>query len=157
AIEVPDERVERKSCPLFAQFSASDNLGFGVTVPHYHDFSPSMDATISPTDYSSQGVLLQGEIRYRFENGDHTFRFAGIHQRDPEAFDRNTSDRDADSRFMAASQAEFRINPRWTFGWDVMVQSDNNFSRTYNLTEVDDDTFTNDLYLTGLGTRNYFD
>ena len=157
AIEVPDETVERKSGLLFPRFSASDNLGFGVTVPYYHVFSPSMDATISPTYYTTQGLLLQGEIRNRFENGDHVFRFAGIHQRDPGAFDPNTSDRDADSRFMAASAAEFQINPRWTFGWDVMVQSDNNFSRTYNLTEVDDDTFTNDLYLTGLGTRNYFD
>ncbi|WP_117194172.1 LPS-assembly protein LptD [Rhizobium terrae] len=157
AIEVPDETVERKSGLLFPQFSASDNLGFGVTVPYYHVFSPSMDATISPTYYSNQGLLLQGEVRNRFENGDHTFRFAGIQQNNPESFDLGTSDREADQRFMAASKGEFNINPRWTFGWDIMAQSDNNFSRTYNLTDVDDDTFTNDVYLTGLGTRNYFD
>ncbi|MFB9951185.1 LPS-assembly protein LptD [Rhizobium puerariae] len=157
AIEVPDETVERKSGLLFPQFSASDNLGFGVTVPYYHVFSPSMDATISPTYYSNQGLLLQGEIRNRFDNGDHTFRFAGIHQQDPEAFDPNTSDRGAENRFMAASKGEFKINPRWTFGWNAMVQSDNNFSKTYGLEGVDADTFINDVYLTGLGTRNYFD
>ena len=157
AIEVPDETVERKSGLLFPQFSASDNLGFGVTVPYYHVFSPSMDATISPTLYTSQGLLLQGEVRNRFDNGEHTFRFAGIQQRNPGTFDSGSSDRAADNRFMAASKGEFHINPRWTFGWDVMVQSDNNFSRTYNLTDVDDETFTNDVYLTGLGTRNYFD
>jgi LPS-assembly protein len=157
AIEVPDETVERKSGLLFPQYSASDNLGFGVTVPYYHVFSPSMDATLSPTYYSNQGLLLQGEIRNKFETGEHTFRFAGIHQNDPEAFDPNTSDRAADNRLMAASKGEFKINPRWTFGWNVMTQSDNNFSRTYKLTGVGGGTFTNDIYLTGLGTRNYFD
>ncbi|WP_440409957.1 LPS-assembly protein LptD [Neorhizobium petrolearium] len=157
AIEVPDETVERKSGLLFPQFSASDNLGFGVTVPYYHVFSPSMDATLSPTYYSNQGLLLQGEIRNKFESGDHTFRFAGIHQQNPDAFDLGSSDAQAENRFMAASKGEFQINPRWTFGWDVMVQSDNNFSRTYDLTGVKADTFTNDVYLTGLGTRNYFD
>ncbi|MGK6312765.1 LPS-assembly protein LptD [Neorhizobium sp. DT-125] len=156
AIEVPDETVERKSGLLFPRFSASDNLGFGVTVPYYHVFSPSMDATISPTYYSSQGLLIEGEVRNRFDNGEHTFRFAGIHQQDPGAFNPNTSDR-TDNRFMVASKGEFQINPRWTFGWDVMAQTDNNFSRTYDLEGVDNEIFTNDVYLTGLGTRNYFD
>jgi LPS-assembly protein len=157
AIEVPDETVERKSGLLFPQFSASDNLGVGVAVPYYHVFSPSMDATITPTYYSNQGLLLQGEIRNKFETGEHTFRFAGIHQTNPDAFDSGTSDYEAENRFMVASKAEFQINPRWTFGWDVMAQSDNNFSKTYKLEGVDNDTFTNDVYLTGLGTRNYFD
>ena len=157
AIEVPDETVERKSGLLFPQFSASDNLGFGVSVPYYHVFSPSMDATLTPTYYSSQGLLVQGEIRNRFESGEHTFRFAGIHQQNPSTFDPGTSDARAENRFMAASKAEFQINPRWTFGWNVMAQSDNNFSKTYSLEGVDSDTFVIDVYLTGMGTRNYFD
>ncbi len=157
AIEVPDETVERKSGLLFPQFSASDNLGFGVAVPYYHVFSPSMDATLTPTYYSSQGLLVQGEIRNRFESGEHTFRFAGIHQQNANTFDPGTSDARAENRFMAASKAEFQINPRWTFGWNVMAQSDNNFSKTYSLEGVVSDTFINDVYLKGMGTRNYFD
>jgi LPS-assembly protein len=156
-ITVPDETVERKSGLLFPRFSADDNLGFGISVPYYHVFSPSMDATLTPTYYSNQGLLVEGEIRNKFETGEHTFRFAGINQQNPGSFDLGTADRDADTRVMGASKGEFHINPRWTFGWDVMVQSDNNFSRTYNLEGFDQETFTNDVYLTGLGTRNYFD
>lgn len=156
-ITVPDETVERKSGLLFPRFSADDNLGFGVSVPYYHVFSPSMDATLTPTYYSNQGLLVEGEIRNRFENGEHTFRFAGINQRNSDSFENGTADRESDTRVMGASKGEFHINPRWTFGWDVMVQSDNNFSRTYNLDGFDKETFTNDVYLTGLGTRNYFD
>ena len=156
-IEVPDHTVERKSGFLFPTMSLDDNLGFGITVPYYHVFSPHMDATLSPTYYTGQGVLLQAEIRNRFETGDHKFRFAGINQRDPHAFDTGSSDYRADTRLMAASEGRFQINPRWTFGWDVMVQSDNNFSKTYSLDGVSDDVFRNEVYLTGLGERNHFD
>jgi LPS-assembly protein len=156
-ITVPDETVERKSGLLFPRFSADDNLGFGISVPYYHVFSPSMDATLTPTYYSNQGLLVEGEIRNKFETGEHTFRFAGINQQNSGSFAAGTADRESDSRIMGASKGEFHINPRWTFGWDVMVQSDNNFSRTYNIDGFDKETFTNDVYLTGLGTRNYFD
>src|SRR5690606_16245820 len=156
-LEVPDHTVERKSGFLFPTMSIDDNLGFGITVPYYRVFSPHMDATLSPTYYTGQGLLLEGEVRNRFETGDHTFRFAGINQRDPGSFGTGSSDERADSRFMAASEAHFRINPRWTFGWDVMIQSDNNFSKTYSLDHVDDDVFRNEFYLTGLGKRNHFD
>lgn len=156
-IEVPDHTVERKSGFLFPRMSMGDNLGFGLTVPYYHVFSPHMDATISPTFYTGQGLLMEGEVRNRFETGEHTFRFAGINQRDPGAFNAGTADANADTRLMVASKAHFQINPRWTFGWNVMIQNDNNFSRTYDLQGYDDSTFRNEIYLTGLGERNYFD
>lgn len=156
-LEVPDHTVKRKSGFLFPTMSIDDNLGFGLTVPYYRVFSPHMDATLSPTYYTGQGLLLQGEVRNRFETGQHTFRFAGINQRDPGSFDAGSSDARADSRFMAGSKADFEINPRWTFGWDVMVQSDNNFSKTYSLDGVDEDVFRNEFYLTGMGKRNHFD
>jgi LPS-assembly protein len=38
-----------------------------------------------------------------------------------------------------------------------MLQSDNNFARTYKLKGLDGSTQTNQVYLTGLGKRNYFD
>jgi LPS-assembly protein len=156
-IEVPDQTVKRKSGFLFPRFSTSQNLGFGVTVPYYYVFSPSMDATVTGTGYTNQGFLLDTEFRQRFENGTHTLRVAGINQLSPQSFTAGTSDHEADSRGMIGSQAEFKINPRWTFGWDVMAQSDNNFSRTYKLQGYDESTHTNQVYLTGLGKRNYFD
>ena len=156
-VTVPDETVERKSGFLFPSATVSQKLGFGLTVPYYHVFSPSMDATIAPTYYSKQGLLLQGEVRNRFDNGDHTLRFAFINQNEPSAFTAGTSDAHADTRVMVASKAKFEINPRWTFGWNAMVQSDNNFSKTYKLTGVSETPFTNEAYLTGIGKRNFFD
>ncbi|MGO8115409.1 LPS-assembly protein LptD [Rhizobium leguminosarum] len=156
-IEVPDNTVKRKSGFLFPTMSLSQNLGFGLSVPYYYVISPSMDATVTATGYTAQGFLIEGEFRQRFENGTHILRVAGIDQAKPGNFSSGTSDAEADQRGMVASKAEFRINPRWTFGWDVMMQSDNNFSKTYKLRGLTSTDRTNQIYLTGLGKRNYFD
>ncbi|NLR95577.1 LPS-assembly protein LptD [Rhizobium sp. P38BS-XIX] len=156
-ITVPDNTVKRKSGFLFPSVTVSQRLGVGVKVPYYYVISPSMDATVTATGYTGQGLLLEGEFRQRFENGTHTLRVAGISQMDPEAFTAGTSDAEHKTRGMISSKADFKINPRWTFGWDVMAQSDNNFSRTYGLDGVDQSTRTNQAYLTGIGKRNYFD
>lgn len=157
AIEVPDHTVKRKSGFLFPVMRTSENLGFGLTVPYYFAISNHRDATVKATGLTSQGVLLEAEIRQRFENGTASFRAAGIDQLNRENFDAGTSDADRDLRGMVASEGKFVINPRWSFGWDVMLQSDNNFARTYSLEGLDDTTHTNQVYLTGLGKRNSFD
>ncbi|MBX4858572.1 LPS-assembly protein LptD [Rhizobium bangladeshense] len=156
-IEVPDNTVKRKSGFLFPTMSLSQNLGFGLSVPYYYVISPSMDATVTATGYTAQGFLIEGEFRQRFENGTHILRVAGIDQAKPGNFSSGTSDAEAGQRGMVTSKAEFRINPRWTFGWDVMMQSDNNFSKTYKLRGLTGTDRTNQIYLTGLGKRNYFD
>ncbi|QFY59638.1 LPS-assembly protein LptD [Rhizobium grahamii] len=156
-LEVPDNTVKRKSGFLFPSYTSAQNLGFGVSVPYYYVISPSMDATVTGTGYTSQGFLLDTEFRQRFENGTHTLRIAGIDQMSPDKFTAGTSDAEKDFRGVVASKAEFKVNPRWTFGWDVMVQSDNNFARTYELKGLNQTTHTNQVYLTGLGSRNYFD
>lgn len=156
-IEVPDNTVKRKSGFLFPSASFSQHLGFGVSIPYYYVISPSMDATVTATGYTTQGLLLEGEFRQRFENGTHVLKVAGISQMDPGTFTAGTSDAEHKTRGMIASKADFKINPRWTFGWDVMVQSDNNFSRTYGLDGLNQSTHTNQAYLTGVGKRNYFD
>lgn len=157
SIEVPDNTVKRKSGFLFPTFSVSQNLGFGAKIPYYYVISPSMDATVSATGYTAQGFLLEGEFRQRLEDGTYNLRFAGIDQNNPGMFTAGTSDAKATTRALVASKGDFQINPRWTFGWDVMAQTDNNFARTYSLDGLSQSTHTNQAYLTGLGERNFFD
>lgn len=156
-LEVPDPSVKRKSGFLFPRMSADENLGFGLSIPYYQTLTPQMDATMTVTGYTTQGAMIETEFRQRFRLGQHTLRFAGINQMQPGAFSPRTSDAEVDQRGLVQSKAEFKINPRWSFGWDVMVQSDNNFARTYSLDGLDDPVHTNQVYLTGLGRRNSFD
>mgnify|MGYP000055280016 CR=1 FL=1 len=156
-IEVPDHTVKRKSGFLFPTFVSAQKLGFGGGIPYYYVINPSTDLTVTPTYYSKQGLLMAAELRQQFDNGEHTLRLAGISQQDRTLFSSGTSDSQVTRRGMVQTKGEFRINPRWTFGWDVLVQSDNNFSRTYSLWDANSEYHTNQIYLTGLGKRNYFD
>ena len=36
-------------------------------------------------------------------------------------------------RGMMGTKGQFAINPRWDFGWDVLAQTDKNFSHTYDI------------------------
>ncbi|AEH79765.1 LPS-assembly protein LptD [Sinorhizobium meliloti] len=156
-MEIPDHTVKRKSGVLFPQFRYTQKLGAGVGVPYYWAISPHMDATITGTGLTRQGFLLEGEFRQQFHNGLHTLNVAGISQLDREQFTPGTVDALETNRGMIASRGKFEINPRWSFGWNVLVQSDNNFAKTYDLSTFDGTTYVNQAYLTGLGKRNYFD
>lgn len=156
-LEIPDHTVKRKSGFLFPKLKYAQKLGAGIGVPYYWAISPSMDATVTATGLTQQGFLLEGEFRQRFHNGLHTLSFAGIRQMSRSTFTANTTDSEVTYRGMVASKADFKINPRWSFGWDVLVQSDSNFAKTYELSTFDGTTYANQAYLTGLGARNYFD
>ncbi|NVP54357.1 LPS assembly protein LptD [Mycoplana rhizolycopersici] len=156
-LEVPDHTVKRKTGVLFPKFSYTQKLGLGIGVPYYIAIAPDMDATITPNVYTRQGFLMEGEFRKQFHSGLVTLRAAGIQQMRPEVFTDGTSDREVDGRAMIASVGTFQINPRWAFGWEVMTQTDNNFSRTYDLSGYDDRIIRNQVYLNGIGRRNYLD
>ena len=156
-LTVPDNTVKRKSGFLFPQMSMTNKLGFGIGVPYFQVLSDTSDLTVTPTYYTKQGLLLQAELRQRFETGMHTLTIAGISQQSSDTFIAGTSDALNGQRGMVASKGDFSINPRWAFGWDATVQSDNNFSRTYSLKGYKNDVQTNQIYLTGTGERNSFD
>lgn len=156
-LEVPDHTVKRKSGFLFPNFRFGSNLGFGVAVPYYWALSPTYDLTTTVTGFTQQGFLTEAEWRQRFNNGSYSIHAAGIYQFNPGAFSAGTVDANQTLRGMIGTKGEFRINPRWTFGWDVMVQSDKNFAYTYGLGGFNAYDRRDEIYLTGLNDRNYFD
>lgn len=156
-LEIPDHTAKRKSGFLMPSYRNSEKLGYGVSVPYYLVISPYTDLTLTGTGYTKQGFLAEAEFRQNFANGEHTLRMAGISQLKPGEFTANTSDALEQERGMIASKGQFRINPRWTFGWDIMAQTDNNFSRTYGIAGYNGSTVKSEVYLTGLSSRSYFD
>jgi LPS-assembly protein len=162
AFEVADPTVKRKSGFLMPGITYKSQLGVGVTVPYYFALSPTYDLTLQGRYYKRQGFLGQAEWRQRFNNGQYNLKIAGIRQNEPDAFDANTVDRvngvdPRRFRGMIASKGDFTLNPRWAFGWDVLVQSDRNFSRTYGIDGYSGPIHTSQVYLTGLNDRNFFD
>ncbi|MFT4347232.1 LPS-assembly protein LptD [Bartonella ancashensis] len=155
--ELPDPTVKRASGFLIPHFSYNNNLGMGITNSYFWNLSPNYDFTLSSTIYMKQGLLTEGEWHQQFETGSYNVRFAHMYQINPHLFDDNTIDSKKVHRYMLATKGGFRINSHWTYGWDILAQSDQNFSRTYKLTDYNDPVQLSQIYLNGLAGKNYFD
>jgi len=156
-LEMADPTVKRKSGLLGPSFTYQDRLGFGLTSAYFWNLAPNYDVTLSGTAYSKQGFLTQAEWRHRLENGSYDLRLSQINQQDRSSFAPRTVDRREHARYAFSSRGDFSLNSRWKYGWNVMAQSDRNFSRTYGLSGYDDSVQRSMLYLTGLDGSNYFD
>jgi len=151
-----DPSVKRQSGFLAPSIGYSDRLGFSYQQPYFFATGPSHDLTVRPTYYTRQGFLGDVEWRQQLENGKYSLRFAGINQQEPSAFEFEP-DNSESFRGMASTTGKFNINPRWTFGWNVLAQTDDNFARTYKLNGFNKREVTNQIYLRGLNDRSYFD
>lgn len=152
-----DPTVKRKTGFLAPNFRYAEELGFGLRVPFFVNLAPNRDVTLAVTGYTKQGFLAEAEYRHRLENGTFTLKAAGIHQFNEDEFNSSYVDSTVENRAMVGTTGEFDINSRWVFGWNGMIQSDANFSRTYDIEGYRSGTFENNIYLTGLGDRSYFD
>jgi LPS-assembly protein len=160
--QTADPTVKRKTGFLMPRYHYSSELGFGAIVPFYLALSPTYDMTLAARHYGRQGFLGQAEWRQRFNNGQYYIRVAGIRQKEPDAFGWGSEDAGLETdpnrlRTMVGTKGRFAINPRWTFGWDLLWQSDKDFSRTYQIEGFKELVHRSEIYLTGLSGRNYFD
>jgi LPS-assembly protein len=160
AFEIADPTVKRKSGFLIPSYSNESKLGSGITVPYFWALAPNYDLTLQGTYYAKQGFLGEAEWRHRLANGQYTIKLAGIDQQDPKAFGNDPGDavdRNSTTRGMIGTTGAFNINPRWTYGWSVLAQSDKAFAYRYGIENYDNYNITDQVYLRGLHDRNYFD
>lgn len=157
AFEIADPTIKRKSGFLFPSFLYKDELGFGMRVGYFWNLAPNYDITTYGTGLTKQGFLSETEWRHRLENGSYNIRVAGIYQAKPGEFGSTTVDAQERFRGMVASKGDFKINPRWSFGWDVIAQTDKNFSRTYKIGGYSGESLTSNVYLRGISGRNHLD
>ncbi len=157
AFEIADPSTKRKSGFLFPSFLYKDELGFGVRSGYFWNLAPNYDITTYGTALSKQGFLSETEWRHRLENGTYNIRAAAIYQAKPGEFGSTTVDAQERTRGMIATKGDFKINPRWSFGWDVIAQTDKNFSRTYKISGYSAETQTSNIYLRGISGRSHLD
>jgi len=160
----PDPTVKRKTGFLMPSYTSVSGYGFGVETPFYWAIAPDYDATFNPRFTSKQGVLFQGEFRQRLINGSYQIRAYGIDQLDPGAFAGQPGDRQF--RGGVDTKGQFALNDKWVWGWDGVLLSDYYFFSDYRLAQYKDPLGSflslpteaiSQLYLTGVGSRSYFD
>ncbi|MGB7336260.1 MAG: LPS assembly protein LptD, partial [Salaquimonas sp.] len=152
---LPGEK--RKSGFIFETPRNSDELGFSAGASYFWALAPNYDLTVGGRYYTQQGFLAKAEWRHRTVNGQYDVRFAGIDQQGIDEFDATEIDANETERGAVMSTGKFDLNPRWKFGWNVLAQTDGNFARTYDLENFTNREITNEVYLTGLNDKNFFD
>jgi LPS-assembly protein len=157
SFEIADHTVKRKSGFLFPTVGYDKQLGASASVPYFWALAPNMNLTLTTRAYSNQGVFASAKFEHQLNSGAYSVTIAGIQQQDPNVFDAGTVNRLNDDRSMIGTKGAFQINPRWTFGWDILEQTDKNFARTYSVGGFSDYRRASEIYLTGLSDRNYFD
>jgi LPS-assembly protein len=148
-----DPSVKRKSGFLIPRFGHSNDLGFTTEIPYYFALAPNYDFTFSPLFTERNGVVVKGQWRQRTANGRYTVELAGIDQWDY----RDISPGNQDFRGSVKTKGKFDINEFWSYGWDITAQTDDTFRRFYRLDNILTTEQVNDIHLTGISERNYFD
>lgn len=150
-----DPTVDRKTGFLTPSAQWDDDLGAMATIPYYIALAPHYDLTLTPTLSSVQGLHMRAEWRQRFTLGEVSVRPSGIYQLDPDVFAGEPGDREW--RGGLASNGLFRLNPRWTTGWNLYLQSDRRYFADYEIEAEGANEVVSDLFLTGLHERSWFD
>lgn len=154
----PDPTVKHRSGFLTPEYGHSDTLGYITGIPYYFALAPSYDFTFTPVYMSDQGLFLKGDWRQRFANGEYSIKLAGIDQDAnnlPVVAGTDNSKYDG-FRGSLETKGLFSLSSWWKFGWDAIVESDDQFRRFYKLDSVLVVDRVNQVYLTGQSDRNYF-
>jgi LPS-assembly protein len=165
----PDPTVKRKSGFLLPGLGYSEKLGVAAQIPYYWALAPDYDLTLTPRLMTRQGLLMQGEWRQRLNSGGYSIRLTGVRQLDKDAFiDGNGNPTTAvrDWRGSVDTKGQFALNDKWIWGWDSVVPTDPTYMYDYGIPSYQrgsDPLRTglsegiSQLYLSGQGTRSYFD
>ncbi len=150
--QIADPTVKRKSGFLMPSYSHSNELGNTVQVPYYFALSDHYDFTFAPMWTEKAGTLLLGDWRQRTASGGYRVELAGVfdNQDDP------NSPADQDFRGSIKTQGKFALNPYYSWGWDILAETDETFRRFYNLDSRLKTDRVSQVFLEGLHDRNYF-
>jgi LPS-assembly protein len=169
-LSAPDPSVTRKSGFLFPTISYGTAYGAGIEIPYFWALAPSYDLSASMMITSREGELFQGVWRQRLMEGSYSIKAAGIFQQDPGYFaNRDGPSSGTADRFRGAVQTagQFALSDHWVWGWTGLLMTDSQFLFDYQLSQFigSFDPFhtgiategVSQVYLTGAGTRSYFD
>jgi LPS-assembly protein len=145
-----DPTVKRKSGFLMPTYSHSEELGTTVQVPYYFALSDHYDFTFAPMYTEKAGTLLLGNWRQRLSSGGYRVELAGV-------WDKGTVDAPTDGDFRGSIKTEgkFALDPYYSWGWDILGETDDTFRRFYNLDSRLKTDRISQVYLEGLHDRNY--
>ncbi len=152
-----DPSVKSRSGFLLPEYSNYTRFGSTIEIPYHYALSPSADFLFNPMYMAKQGVLWQGEWRQRVKtsnlSGMYNIKMAGIEQNNDQSINASLHER---WRGSVQSRGSFSLSSWWTFGWDVLGESDRAFRQFYKLDNILQKDRVNSIFMAGRSERNYF-
>lgn len=149
----PDPSVKRKTGFLMPTVGSASELGAFATVPYYIALADSYDATLTPTVMTHEGLLMRGEFRQRFRNGNYLVDTSIIRTDERDSHNVKTGEKDWRGHFFA--NGFYNLTPVWQAGANIQLVTDDTYMRRYKLGYGD--RLQNHLYLQGIKDRSYID
>ena len=150
-----DPSVKSKSGFLLPEYSSSTRLGIGIEVPYHFALNPSYDLLFHPMYMAKQGILWQGDWRQKLRignvSGTYDIKLAGIEQNSDQTINGDLRER---WRGSVQTRGNFSLSSWWSFGWDVIGESDRAFRQFYKLDSILQKDRVNTFYVNGRSERN---
>ena len=142
----PDPTVDRRTGFLVPSYGNDSDQGFLVKTPFYIDIAPNMDATVTPTFTTGEGVIGAGEFRHRLSNTDYVLSGSLTHGSDGSIDDDNI-------RGHIKGDLQHKFDLTWRGGTNIFLVTDDTYLRRYNFESKN--TLENRLYAEGFGGRGF--
>lgn len=151
----PDPSVKRASGFLVPSLGFGNTLGLHATVPYYWAIAPDKDATFRPLITTSAGVVMGGEYRQRFSNGEMvnsgSVEVGGGRQT---ASAGNIGPPTGDVRGHLFGTGRWDLTDDWRVGYNVQRESDQTYMLRYHFL-TPPNYLTSHLYAENFGRDSY--
>jgi LPS-assembly protein len=125
-VSVPDPSVKRASGFLAPSIGSSNVVGAHVTIPYFLVLGPDKDLTLAPRFMTKAGVLLAGEYRERFSNGE-IDAIGSLNYSNPETTSGTIGNSGNEVRGNINEHSVFDLDDTWRTGLDVQRVSDQSY------------------------------
>ena len=142
----PDPSVKRASGFLVPRFLSSSVYGNAVKLPYYWVIDDHSDFTFTPFLTTDEGVILEGEYRRAFRNGD--LKLAG-----------SVTVNEYDGRRVHGhldTEGLFALTEEINWGWDITFATDDAYLTRYDFDQFGD-RLNSEIFVERYRSDGYFD
>lgn len=155
----PTPNADSQSGFLVPEYSHTNNLGSVIKVPYYYSISPDKDATIIPIYTTLEGLVMAGEYRQKYNNGQYSLDGSITYPTDRDALGDRSTGRKIRGNINALGRFSLGDYSHW--GFDVRRATDDTYLRRYEFSN--DPLLTSTAYVQaanfwgGAGARSFAD
>ncbi|MEL0114228.1 MAG: LPS assembly protein LptD, partial [Rickettsiales bacterium] len=151
----PDPSVDRKTGFLAPDFGTGGNVGAFIRLPYFITVGDDKDVTVDPIYTEEEGLVLSGEYRQRFLNGELALSGSIAEAQRKEGDPNNATVKDDRLRGHLSADAKYHIDETWRAGVSVNRASDRSYLRKFDFFSLNRNTLRSNAVLEGFRRRNY--